>query len=168
MANDAVPPPASDVNTTSVADVPIRPEPSSEPSAPSAETPSASESANTQPEPTPAQDQPSAEVAPVAPEPAPSPEAPSTEPVSVSTSPQSEPSGNTPPAQDVLPTVEPIKEENQTVQADTEPQGTTEAQAIPPLHLPYYSTYPITFDFGAQPSDEKIKKKYQDWGDRRT
>ena len=164
MANDAVPPPASDVNTTSVADVPIRPEPSSEPSAPSAETPSASESANTQPEPTPAQDQPSAEVAPVAPEPAPSPEAPSTEPVSVSTSPQSEPSGNTPHAQDVLPTVEPIKEENQTVQADTEPQGTTEAQAIPPLHLPYYSTYPITFDFGAQPSDEKIKKKYQDWG----
>lgn len=62
------------------------------------------------------------------------------------------------------PTVEPIKEENQTVQADTEPQGATEAEAIPSFHYPYYSSYPISFDFGAQSSDENIKKKYQEWG----
>lgn len=175
MADDPVPPPASEVNTTPAADVPIRPEPASdvsaiasataEPSAPSVEIPSASESAETQP--TPVQNQPSAEVnteAPVAPEPTQSPETLATEQVSVSTSPQTEPSGNTLPPDVVPPTVESIKQENQTVQADTEPQGSTEAEAIPPLHYPYYSSYSISFDFGAQSSDENIKKKYQEWG----
>src|SRR3990172_10750910 len=167
MADDAVSPPTSDVNTIPAVDVPIRSEPASVPSAPSAETPSASESANTQPEPTPVQDQPQADgnaVAPLPPEPTQSPELLSVEPVSSSTSPQIEPSANTPPAQDVLPTIEPIKEDNQTVQADTEAQSVTEAEPIPPLHYPYYGSYPIIFDFGAVSSDENIKKKYEQWG----
>jgi len=177
MADDPVPPPASEVNAVQTVDVPIRPEPASdlsaiasatmEPSASSVEALSISQSAGTQPEPTPVQDQPPADViteAPVAPEPPQSPEVPSSEPVSTSTSPQAEPSVSTPPADVASSTVEPIKEDNQTVQADTEPQGSTEAQAIPTLHLPYYSTYPISFDFGAQSSDENIQKKYQEWG----
>jgi len=167
MADDAVSLPTSDVNTPPASDVPIRPEPASESSAPSAETPSASESANTQPEPTPVQDQPQAGgsvVAPLSPEPTQSPEVPSVEPVSTPTSPQIEPSASTPLAQDVPPTVEPIKEDNHPVQADTEAQSVTEAEAIPPLHLPYYSSYPITFDFGAVSADENIKKKYEQWG----
>ena len=150
-------------------------------------SPSASQSAGTQPESMPVQNQSRAGIStevPIAPEPAQSPEVSSTEPVSVSTSPQSEPSANTPSAQDVPPITEPIKQENQTVQANTEAQNVNEAEAnppqnppspeaisdqqveipIPPFHYPFYGSYPISFDFGAVSTDENIQKKYQEWG----
>ena len=102
----------------------------------------------------------------------------------MSTSPQSEPSANTPSAQDVPPITEPIKQENQTVQANTEAQNENEAEAnppqnppspeaisdqqveipIPPFHYPFYGSYPISFDFGAVSTDENIQKKYKEWG----
>ena len=129
--------------------------------------------------------------APPAPDPVQSQETPSVEPVSISNSTQTEPSGTTPPAQAMPPETEPIKEESQDIQAATEPQSKPEPEApqpqnqevtpppavepspvpstpptppIPSLHYPFYGSYPVTFDFGAQPTDEKIKKKYQEWG----
>ncbi len=129
--------------------------------------------------------------APLASEPAQSQETPSEEPVSTSTSAQTEPSGTTPSAQAMPSETEPVKTESQTVQAATEPQSqpVPEAQqsqnqevtpppaaepapipsvpstpSLPSLHYPFYSSYPVTFDFGAQPTDERIKKKYQEWG----
>ncbi len=109
----------------------------------------------------------------------------------MSTPPQTEPSGSTPPAQEVPPESEREKDESQTVQAATEPQSTPKPEAqqpqnqevaplpaaepapipsapptpsIPPLHYPFYESYPVTFGFGEQPSDEKVKKKYEEWG----
>ena len=198
MQDDSSSPPVLDTNPNLTAEPPNRPEPTVETSPSASESADLSgeaeakveiqpqsastttESAGTQPEPTSAQDQQQPEItteAPVAPQPTQTLEAPSTESVSTSTSPQTEPSGNTPPADVVPPTVEPIKEENQTVQADTEPQVTSESEAvqpptpsipsppsIPSLRFPFYGSYPITFDFGAQPTEEKIKKKYEEWG----
>ncbi|MBI3955974.1 peptidoglycan DD-metalloendopeptidase family protein [Candidatus Gottesmanbacteria bacterium] len=95
----------------------------------------------------------------------------------MSTSPQAEPSGTTPPAQEVLPETDQQKEESQPMQATTEPQSQPEPEApkpknppisspssIPSLHFPFYGSQLVTFDFGAQPSDERIKKKYEEWG----
>jgi hypothetical protein len=99
------------------------------------------------------------------------------------TSSQSDPSGTALPAQEVPPETEPIKTENQPVQADTEHQSQSDAEAvlpqnpepaptpsappapsIPSLHFPFYGSYPVTFDFGPQSQDEAIKKKHQEWG----
>lgn len=97
---------------------------------------------------------------------------PPPEPVSMSTSPQTESSESTPSAEVVPPEPEPIKEAIPTVQPDTVPQTSPVPEAdvpqnqptIPPLSYPYYGRYPITFGWGAQSSDEEIKKKYQEWG----
>lgn len=184
MPDDPVSPPASDVNANQTSDIPNRPEPASDLSAP------ASESASAQPEVATPQDQSaipaseptSAQPAEVqeasqTPEPSQAPQAPVDESMSMSTSPVIEPSGVAPPAQEVPPETEPVKEENQPIQANTEPQNQSEAEAIPPqnpepppvpsipsLHFPFYGDYPVTFEFGAQPTDENIKKKYQEWG----
>ena len=162
MVDDPVSPPASDVNVSPVVEPPIQTEPTSDLSA------SASESANTQP----VQDQPVAPPsqptepaeAPPAPEPAQAPETPSVEPVSMSTSPQTEPPIITPSAQVVPPEVAPVTEETQTVQPIVEPQASPAPEPIPSLHYPYYMSYPVTFDFGAQPTDDDMKKKYDAWG----
>ncbi len=128
---------------------------------------------------------------PEASEPPQAPEPPSEEPVSLATSPQTEPSSTTPPAQDVPSETEPIKEENQVVGAATEAQSQPEPEAqqpqnqevtpppatepapipsvppapsIPSLHYPFYGSYPVTFAFGAQSRDERITRKYEEWG----
>jgi len=194
MPEDPSSPSPSDTNPSPSSEPPNRPEPV-------VETPvSASESANTPPESVPqdqsltpaSPEQPPASStqspeAPLAPEPAQSQETPSEEPVSMSTSAQTEPSGTTLPAQAMPPESEPIKEENQGVQAATEPQSQPEPEApqpqiqppptpepvtpvqspkpsIPSLHYPFFGSYPVAFDFAVQPTDERIKKKYQEWG----
>ena len=180
MADDPVSSPASDQSASQPSEATTQPQPASDLSAP------ASESARTQPmqdQPASSPTQPTEPKATPTPEPAQATQAQPGESASMSTSPQSEPSGTTPSAQEVLPENEPIKTENQPVQANTEPQNQNEAEAVPPqnpepppspstppapsipsLHFPFYGSYPVTFDFGAQPSDENIKKKYQEWG----
>lgn len=186
MADNPVSQPASDQNANQTSEATSQPQPASDLSAP------ASESASTQPvqgQPAiPASDPRLAQLTetPEAPPTPASPQVPQTpvdKSVSMPTSPVIEPFGSVPPAQEVPPQTEPINKENQQVQADTEPQNQSEAQAIPPqsselpsvpsispapsipsLHFPFYGGYPVTFDFGAQPTDENIKKKYQDWG----
>jgi len=94
------------------------------------------------------------------------------EPVSLSTPESFMPSVSTGSAEVVPPEPEPIKEEIPSVQVNTTPQNEIPpepiqpptAPAISPLCYPYYATYPITFGWGAQSSDEAIKKKYQEWG----
>ncbi len=152
--------------------------------------PPASESAGTQPSQA-SDQQPMPGEAPPKPEQPQASETSSEEPVSMSTSPQTESSGTTPPAQKVPPESESVKEENQTVKAATEAQSIPEPEAqqpqnqevapppaaepvptpstpptpsIPPLHYPFYGSSSVTFAFGAQPTDEKIKKKYEEWG----
>lgn len=169
MPDDSLSSPGLDTNTSPVADVPIRPEPASEASTPSSEALPASESASTQQEPIAPQDQVKPEVSL---EPPQAPEIPIEEPVSLPTSPQTEPSESTASAEVVPPEQEPVKEEIPNVQPDTVPQTpvTPEAPAsqappvIPSLSYPYYGSYPVTFGWGAQSSDETIKKKYQEWG----
>lgn len=34
----------------------------------------------------------------------------------------------------------------------------------PKLRLPFHGNYPITFAFGALPSDEEVKNKFRQWG----
>ena len=170
-----------------MSEIPNRPEPSAD----------LSESASTQHAP----EQPSApSTEPVTPETPPAPEQPqSSQPpidqsIPISTSLQTEPSVSTPSAQTVPTETEPIKEQNQIVQADTAPQSNPELEApqppsqeaapstsvaeppaepnpsppsspsIPSLHFPFYDSFPVTFDFGVQPTDEDVKKKYQEWG----
>lgn len=36
--------------------------------------------------------------------------------------------------------------------------------SIPPLHYPFSGNFSVTFAFGAQPTNEDIKKKFQEWG----
>ncbi len=109
----------------------------------------------------------------------------------MSTSPQTEPPISTPPVQEVPLESKQPKEESQTVQAATEPQSQSEPEAqqpqnqevtpppaaesapipsappapsIPSLHYPFYGSSSVTFEFGAQPTEERIKKKYEEWG----
>ena len=166
-------------------------EPQPEPS--QAPPPPASESAGPQPSQAPNQQSSPSETSPT-PEPLQALETPSDESVSISASPQTAPSISTPSAQVVPAETEPEKSENQSVQAATEPQSQPEPEApqpqnqdtappasslepspvpapsvpyppfIPSLHYPFYGNYPVTFDFGAKSTDERIKKKYQEWG----
>jgi len=162
--------------------------------------PDLSESASSQPvqEQPASSPQPASEPQPVQTiEPSQAPFPPSSESISTSTPSPSEPSGTIPPAQDVPPETESEKQETQTVQVNTAPQGNPEPEpaqpetpkatqpasvetpplssnppnpptpsisSIPSLHFPFYSEYPVTFEFGAQSTDEDIKKKYQEWG----
>ncbi len=153
--------------------------------------PPASESSGTQQSQA-SDQQPTPNEKPSAPESPQAPETSSEEPVSMSTSPQTESSISTPSAQAVPPESEPEKTESKTVQAATEPQSTPESEApqpqnqdvtpsasqpepaptpsapptpsIPSLHYPFYGSYQISFEFGTQPTDERIKKKYEEWG----
>ena len=190
MADDPISLSASDQTASLNSVATSQPQPAPDLSAP------ASESASTQSEAATPLDQPTIPasestpeqraVAPEAPpvsEPPQAPQMPVDESVSMPTSPPTEPSRNTPTAQDMPPETEPTKTENQPMQADTEPQKGSEAEAvlpqsqetlsppsappapsIPSLHFPFYGDFPVTFDFGAQPTDENIKKKYQEWG----
>ncbi len=153
--------------------------------------PPASESAGSQPSQASDQQPAPSEATPSVLEPLNAPETSSEEPVSMSTSSQTEPSDTTPPAQNVPPEPESLKVESQTTQAATEPQSNQEPEAqqpqnqevtpppatepapspsappapsIPSLHYPFYGSSSVAFEFGAQPTDEKIKKKYEEWG----
>lgn len=127
----------------------------------------------------------------VAPSPSQQPEG---EAVSQSTQPVSEPPAVPPDQENGTPETDQEKQENQEPQATTEPQNTAEPEApqpktpmdtpptsqpeppstptpsahpspsIPSLHYPFYGNYPVTFNFGAQPTEERIKKKYEEWG----
>src|SRR3989344_2776246 len=190
MADDPISLSASDQTASLNSVATSQPQPAPDLSAP------ASESASTQSEAATPLDQPTipasvstpeqravAREAPPVSEPPQAPQMPVDESVSMPTSPPTDPPRNTPTAQDMPPETEPTKTENQPMQADTEPQKGSEAEAvlpqsqetlsppsappapsIPSLHFPFYGDFPVTFDFGAQPTDENIKKKYQEWG----
>lgn len=187
MVDDPVSPVLPASNDGVMSEVPNRPEPTSDLSGQPSESAPATESANTQPvpdQPTVSSSQPTEtpSVSQVSdpPQPPPSP----VEPASISTQPETDPSISTPSAQVVPPVVEPTTNENQTVQTTTEPQTPvapepnppqnepapapasppTPQAIIPSLQHPFYGSFPITFDFGAQPVDDAMVKKYQEWG----
>ncbi len=135
MADDSVSQPASDQTAGQPSEAINQPPQASDLSAPAAESTSLPAEAQAKEGSQPEQDQP-----PQAPEPEaisvpqspPAPQAPKEETISMSTPPQTEPSGNTPSAQDMPPETEPTKIENQPMQADTEPQKESEAEAVLP------------------------------------
>lgn len=48
--------------------------------------------------------------------------------------------------------------------AETQPSVTPSVINIPALHYPFSGNIPVTFSSGAQSDNEKIKKKFQEWG----
>lgn len=184
MAEDPSQPPASDASASPPSEPQNRPEPAIETpplASESADLPTEAEAkVETQPQPT----LESASIASEPPETPSPPQKPEGEAVSQSTQPVSEPP-TMPPAQEIgMTETDPSKkQENSEPQATTEPQSqpapeppqpqnplpspapsTPSPPSIPSLHYPFYGSFPVNFDFGARPTEERIKKKYEEWG----
>ncbi len=71
-----------------------------------------------------------------------------------------------PPAPEETPTTptEPTQVVKPPISPPTPPISPTEPIPIPQFRLPFNGNFSITFSFGAQSQDERIKQKFSEWG----
>jgi len=67
------------------------------------------------------------------------------------------------PSETPVPT-EPQPEQTPIAPTETQPPISPYVLNIPALHYPFSGNFSVTFAFGEQPTNEEIKKKFQEWG----